>query len=429
MKDHSKKRARLLSGTLIIAMLLGGCAKSSAPSSVKLKNDPDIKTEIDLKKIKDTGFSEDVMDSGYISFSIGLMGSVAENDGSDSNIMVSPASIMLAFDMLAAGAKGDSLRQITDLFAEGQEALKQQAYAAAMMDKINGSKGVDLSCVNAVWNNSAILGNKVNMEYVDYIKETYLAEYVVTDFDEKTPGQINSWVKSKTDNMIPKVIDSIDPYAVMVLVNAIAFDGKWAVVYDSVDHGDFTASDGSVQNAAYLCEDSSIYYESGKATGFSKAYEGGEYSFVAILPKDTTVSANEFIKELTAEDYMEFMNSATGRYEVHSKIPRFTSDYDCLLNDAIIDLGAGDIFSTDKADFSGIALKPGDICLSRVIHKTHIEVDEKGTKAAAVTLMEPTMACDSVTEIREVYCDRPFVYAIVDNRTNLPLFIGTLNSV
>lgn len=108
MKDHSKKRARLLSGTLIIAMLLGGCAKSSAPSSVKLKNDPDIKTEIDLKKIKDTGFSEDVMDSGYISFSIGLMGSVAENDGSDSNIMVSPASIMLAFDMLAAGAKGDT---------------------------------------------------------------------------------------------------------------------------------------------------------------------------------------------------------------------------------------------------------------------------------------------------------------------------------
>lgn len=429
MKEHLKKGTRLLSGALITAMLLGGCAGSSAPASVKLKNDPDIKTEIDLKKIKDTGYSEDQMSSGYINFSMELLGTVAENDGTDANIMVSPASVMLAFDMLAAGAKGDSLRQITDLFAEGADPLKQQAYAAALMDKINGSKDVDFSCVNAAWNNADILGDKVNMEYVDYIKETYLAEYVVTGFDDKTPGQINSWVKDKTNNMIPEVIDTIDPYAVMILVNAIAFDGKWAVYYESVDPGNFTSSDGSIQNVSFLSEKTFSYYETDKATGFSKPYSGGDYSFITILPKDTSVSANDFIKDFTAEDYKEFVGSRTEQYEVYTKIPQFTSNYECLLKDTIMELGAGDIFSGDTADFSGIAGKPGDICLSQVIHKTHIEVDAKGTKAAAVTDMEPTMADEWIIETREVICDRPFVYAIVDNRTNVPLFIGTLNSV
>ena len=429
MKEHSKKGTRLLSGVLVTAMLLGGCAKSSAPASVKLKDDPDIKTEIDLKEIKDTRYSEDQMDSGYIYFSMELMGSLAETDGADVNIMVSPASIMLVFDMLAAGAKGDTLRQITDLFAEGRDPIRQQAYAAAMMDKINGSKNVDFSCVNAAWNNADILGDKINMEYVDYIKETYLAEYVVTDFDSKTPGQINSWVMNKTNNMIPDVIDSIDPYAVMVLVNAIAFDGKWAVYYESDTPGDFTTSDGTVQNVTFLSETSSIYFESDKATGFAKPYAGGEYMFMTILPKDTTVSANDFIRDFTAEDYEKFVGSLAGHYEVYSKIPKFTSDYKCLLKDTITELGAGDIFSEYTADFSGIAGKPGQICLSSVIHKTHIEVDDKGTKAAAVTYMEPTTACESITETRDVICDRPFVYAIVDSRTYIPFFIGTLNSV
>ena len=167
--------------------------------------------------------------------------------------------------------------------------------------------------------------------------------------------------------------------------------------------------------------------------GFIKRYAGGQYAFVAILPKDESISANEFIRDFTPEDYEAFINSRTTDYKVYSKIPEFESDFELLMNDTIKDLGAGNIFTSDKADLSGIAGAPGDIYVSKVIHKTHIEVDCNGTKAAAVTVVEATLACCEeevvVEEFRQVYCDRPFVYAIVDADTMAPVFIGTVNAV
>ena len=271
------------------------------------------------------------------------------------------------------------------------------------------------------------------MDYVDYIKDTFLAEYTVTAFDGNTPNEINAWVYEHTDHMIEEVIDSLDPLTVMVLVNAISFDGKWAEPYeeDNVNEGMFNAADGSEQEAMFLSDNSHAYYETDKATGFIKEYEGGEYAFLAILPTDESVSANDFAAHFTPADYEEFINSVTYEYEVYSRMPEFKSDFDILLNDTIKNLGAGDIFDDQKADFTGIAGNPGDIYVSRIIHKTHIEVDSKGTKAAAVTAitLRTKGAVMSDTEVKIVNCNRPFVYAIVDTETMAPVFIGTVNAV
>ena len=112
-------------------------------------------------------------------------------------------------------------------------------------------------------------------------------------------------------------------------------------------------------------------------------------------------------------------------------MPEFKSDFDCLLNNTISELGAGDIFNPEKADFSGIAGVPGEIFVSRIIHKTHIEVDSKGTKAAAVTAVTLRVkgAVFVDDNIKFVNCDRPFLYAIVDTETMAPIFIGTVNGI
>ncbi|MCR4704145.1 MAG: serpin family protein [Saccharofermentans sp.] len=437
MKICSNKDIKVITAVMAASMLLGGCTSTVKPTSqdsgVSLKPDPEIKTEIDLNKIPDTDFDQDVMDSEYRRYCFDLFSQTIKDYGGEGNVMISPASIMMALDMVAAGAKENSLKQLTDLFAAGQGPLTQQAYAAALMDKINGAKDVDFSCANAVWNNAALLGDKVNAEYVDYIKETFLAEYTVTAFDENTPGEINNWVYEHTDHMIEKVIDRLDPLTVMVLVNAISFDGKWAEPYeeDQVNEGMFNAADGSEQEAMFLSDNSHAYYETDKATGFIKEYEGGEYAFLAILPTDESVSANDFAVNFTPADYEEFINSVTYEYEVYSRMPEFKSDFDILLNDTIKNLGAGDIFDDQKADFTGIAGNPGDIYVSRIIHKTHIEVDSKGTKAAAVTAitLRTKGAVMSDTEVKIVNCNRPFVYAIVDTETMAPVFIGTVNKV
>lgn len=79
-----------------------------------------------------------------------------------------------------------------------------------------------------------------------------------------------------------------------------------------------------------------------------------------------------------------------------------------------------------------MAGNPGDIYVSKIIHKTHIEVDRQGTRAAAATIVMETCGCvmeEDVPEYRYVECDRPYAYAIVDVETMAPVFIGTVNSI
>ena len=432
MKICSKKDIKILTGIMAASLLLGGCA-GRTPSQKPLKDDSSIKAAIDFEDVKKTDYDKDLMDAEYKRYCFDLLSQTVKDYGGEGNVMISPASIMMALDMAAAGAKEDSLRQLTDLFAVGQGPLTQQAYAAALMDKINGAKDVDFSCANSVWNNSLLLGDKVNAAYVNYIRETFLAEYTVTEFNNKTCDDINGWIYDHTDKKIKNMIDELDPGTVMVLVNAITFDGKWEKPYekDNVKEGEFTASDGSVQTATFLSDSSFIYYETEKATGFIKNYEGGEYAFLAILPTDTSVSANEFVKNFTSKDYEAFINSRTTEYTVHSKMPEFKSDFKLLMNDTVKNLGAGDIFKPGVADFSGIAGVPGEIYVSMVLHQTHIEVDAKGTKASAATVVSMTKnaSFEDASNERYVICDRPYVYAIVDTKTMSPVFIGTVNNV
>lgn len=424
------KKTKIVSAVLAATLFLGGCSIGSGDKPIK--NDTQAKTEIDLDKVQDTEYDGKLMQQEYINYCFELLSQTIEDTDTEDNVMISPASIMMALDMVAAGAKGDTLRQLTDLFAEGQEALEQQAFAAALMDRINGARNVDFSCANAVWSNEAILGNKVNADYVEYIQETFLADYKVQKFSKKTPDEINDWVKDHTDHMIKKVVEKLDPDVAMVLVNAIAFEAKWAEPYKDhqIEKGDFTASDGTVQNATFLNEKMGIYFENDKAEGFLKSYYG-DYAFIVMLPKDETISANEFIKDFSGSDFLTFLRGRTSEYDVYTKLPEFKYDFDYSVNDTIANLGAGDVLDPEKADLSGIAGKPGDLYVSQVIHKTHIELDRNGTKAAAATsvMVAAGAAMPQEKEIREVFCDRPFAYAIIDTETAMPIFIGTVNGI
>lgn len=430
MRICSKKDIRIITGVMAASLIFSGCSVSLKKDK-PLKENPNVKTEINLDKVAETQYDRNLMEKEYRRFSLDLLNQTIKDADGEGNVMVSPASVMMALDMVAAGAKGDTLKQLTDVFAKGQGALDQQAYAAALMDKINGSKDVEFTCANAVWNNEKLLGDGINTRYVDYIKETFLAEYKAEAFGNGTADEINKWANEHTKHMISEIVKDIDPYTAMILVNAICFDGKWETEYEDyqVNTGKFTKADGSTQDVMFLSDETRDYFETDKATGFMKAYKGGEYAFLAILPKDGSISANVFAKDFTAEDYEKFIKSVTTQYDVLSKMPEFKSDFELTMNDTLKTLGAGDVFDENKADLSGIAGEPGDLFVSKVIHKTHIEVDRTGTKAAAVTEVSVEVASAEPPEFKTVNCDRPFVYAIVDVKTMTPIFIGTVNEV
>ncbi|MDY6340440.1 MAG: serpin family protein [Saccharofermentans sp.] len=430
MRICSKKDIRIITGVMAASLIFSGCSVSLKKDK-PLKENPNVKTEINLDKVAETQYDRNLMEKEYRRFSLDLLNQTIKDADGEGNVMVSPASVMMALDMVAAGAKGDTLKQLTDVFAKGQGALDQQAYAAALMDKINGSKDVEFTCANAVWNNEKLLGDGINTRYVDYIKETFLAEYKAEAFGNGTADEINKWSDEHTKHMISEIVKDIDPYTAMILVNAICFDGKWETEYEDyqVNTGKFTKTDGSTQDVMFLSDETRDYFETDKATGFMKAYKGGEYAFLAILPKDGSISANAFAKDFTAEDYEKFIKSASTEWDVYSKMPEFKSDFELTMNDTLKTLGAGDVFDENKADLSGIAGEPGDLFVSKVIHKTHIEVDRTGTKAAAVSAVSVEVASAEPPEFKTVNCDRPFVYAIVDVKTMTPIFIGTVNEV
>ena len=197
MQVCSKKDLKIMTGVMAASLLLGGCS-SVAPSkeTEPITNDPSIKAEINFRDVEKTDYDQDKMDQEYRRYCFELFSQTLRDHGSDKNVMISPASIMMALDMVAAGAKGESLEQLTNLFAAGQGPLTQQAYAADLMDKINSAKDIEFSCANAVWANGKLLGNMVNKDYVDYIQDTFLSEYTVEDLTKRqsiilTHGSMN----------------------------------------------------------------------------------------------------------------------------------------------------------------------------------------------------------------------------------------------
>lgn len=227
--------------------------------------------------------------------------------------------------------------------------------------------------------------------------------------------------------MIPKIIEKADRYAVMMLVNAIAFDAKWETPYkrSDIEKLDFTSYSGSKKKTDFMCSTENIYLKDGGAVGFVKPYKNGRFAFAALLPDENT-GIDDYVASLSGDKLMKIFSSAKHGNEVNVKMPKFRTEYSTQLIDTLKKMGVKDAFDRKTADFSSL-IENRDAYIATVVHKTFIEVDENGTRAAASTLVgADTM---SLMEPYSVCLNRPFVYMIVDTETNLPLFIGVQTEI
>ena len=370
-------------------------------------------------------YDAETIEKGYLDYSMELFrGSVKEG----TNSMISPTSVMMALELAAAGAEGETQEQITGLFCEGVSQAQMEHYCKDLMERYESSEDVELHLANSIWINDMI-AERMEEDYL--VRSSYIfdAEASILPFDEEATDFINEWCDDNTDGMIPKLFNEIDPMAQLYLINATAIDAPWQDPYDEhqVKDETFTNASGDEEDVKMMHEVGCDYFETEDAVGFLKYYEGYEYAFLAILPEEG-MTVDEYVAGLTGEKYQEFWDSWTGEYDVYTRLPEFTYDYELELNDVLQDMGMTQAFD-DGADFSGIA--DADLYISRVLHKTFIEVGPVRTRAAAVTAVEvcATSAMVEPRETREVYLDRPFVYAIVEADTGMPIFIGTVQSV
>lgn len=345
-----------------------------------------------------------------------------DNYSKGKTTLVSPLSVLTALALVQNGAQGDTLAQLEQALG-GLDRDTLNAYMRAYCDFMTESE--ELKIANFVWTDSSAEAKRA---FLQKAVDSYSAQLFSAPLsDPKTVESINSWVKKNTDGMIPKIIEKADRYAVMMLVNAIAFDAKWETPYkrSDIEKLEFTSYSGSKKKTDFMCSTENVYLKDGGTVGFMKPYKNGRFAFAALLPDENT-GIDDYVASLSGDKLMKIFSSAKRGNEVNVKMPKFRAEYSTQLIDTLKKMGVKDAFDSKTADFSSL-IENRDAYIATVVHKTFIEVDENGTRAAASTLVgADTM---SLMEPYSVFLNRPFVYMIVDTETNLPLFIGVQTEI
>ena len=343
------------------------------------------------------------------------------------NTLIAPLSVLCALAMVANGAEEETLLQMESTLGMRRDLYNDffHSYLTALHTKSASA----LRLANSIW--FADRAGFVPKE--DFLKANaacYGADAYLSPFDDSTVQEINGWVSQKTDGMIPKVMDQIPPMAVMYLINALAFDAEWSQIYDEDDVSPdvFTAADGTLQVVEFLRSWEQDYLSDDSATGFIKYYKGERYAFVALLPNEG-ISVEEYLESLDGEKLQNLI-AGSRQEDVHVSMPKFEMNSSLELSETLKAMGMELPFDGENADFSGIGTsQAGNLYISSILHKAYISVDEKGTKAAAATIVEMEVAAAEEEEPKYVKLDRPFVYMLIDCNNNFPFLIGTVQDL
>lgn len=342
------------------------------------------------------------------------------------NTLISPLSVLCALGMTANGAEGETLSQMESVLGLDRDTLN--AWLHTYTASLSYSKSCTLELANSIWFREG--GSfAVNEDFLQTNADYYGAGLYSAPFDRSTVKDINRWVKENTDGMIPEIIDEISGETVMYLINALSFDATWQTIYteNSVRDGTFTTEDGEQRQVELMYSCETMYLEDENAVGFLKYYTGGRYAFAALLP-DEGVSVADYVEGLTGERLYTLLNQPENT-TVWAAIPRFEGETTLELSGVLKSMGMTDAFDPEEADLSAMGTSAtGSLHISRVLHKTCIAVDERGTRAGAVTSVDVNDTA-SPEEPKIVYLNRPFVYFLIDCGTGLPFFIGTMMDV
>jgi serpin B len=278
---------------------------------------------------------------------------------------------------------------------------------------------------------NAMFANK-NFEFVkafmDSNQKYYGAKLETLDFaDLSTVNKINNWVKDNTKNKIPSILDKVAPDAILYLVNAVYFKGVWLDEFkkDETQPVDFKLSNGGKKTVEMMNRSEKMSYFAGNNfQAVMLPYKDKRLQMCIFLP-DKKSNITAFINSLTPESWSQWREQFR-KEEGHLGLPRFKVEYKTELSEVLKAAGMPCAFEDNCADFKKMIEQ--NAMISRVLHKTYLEVNEKGTEAAAATAIEMSVTSAPMNPKPpfEMICDRPFVVAIQDEKTNAILFLGAI---
>ncbi len=364
-------------------------------------------------------------------FAINLFREVSKGD--KSNTIVSPYSISTALTMTNLGANGKTKAQM-------QEVLGYSGLTDKQVEEKNSTLSQSLSQVNPKSQLSianALFGNKgvpLRKEFVAKNEALFKAKLTTMSFsNKKAIDEINNWVKSKTEGKIPTILDNIPEDAILYLINAIYFKGTWQFPFKESDtqKSDFYLSEGGAVPVQMMHKDARMnYLEGDNFQAVMLPYADERLNLCVILPAENE-NIDSFIAKLTPELWNEWMNKIYFKKGMLG-LPKVKLDYKVELSKSLKQLGMPCAFDQGCADFSRMVdlskMQGKNVLISRVLHKTFLEIDERGTTAAGATAVEMvarSAAMRPPTPFRMI-CNRPYIIALRDSQTGTILFLGKI---
>jgi serpin B len=400
---------------LIIGLFLSNCSKDLSP----------LEQDIPEKQIRPLNQSEKMIVEADKKFGLKLFKKIVEEQP-DTNIFISPLSVSMALGMTLNGANGttyEAMRQTLEFDGMTNQEINK-AYQSLIDLLINLDEKVVFEIANSIWYRNTFCVEpaflKTNQKYFD-------AEISALDFnDPASVNIINNWVSDKTNEKIKEIIDNIDPLTVMFLINAIYFKGTWQYEFDKENTEDDVfnlAGGGTVDCKMMKIRGRFDYYEDDDVQIIDLPYGDGDFSMTIFLPKPD-VDIDEFtgaLDESRWENYLTSLNSDSGTLE----LPKFKLEYKLKMNDVLKALGMSIAFNPQQADFSRIN-PAGGLYISKVLHKTFVQVDEEGTEAAAVTVVAINYTSIGGDEEFYMTVNHPFLFVIREHHSETILFIGKM---
>ena len=365
-------------------------------------------------------------------FAVDLHRTLAHEPG---DMVVSPASIALAFAMTHAGARGDTERDIARVFhfPAGEPARLQADFAATLAGWSVAREGQELAVANRLYGERTV---KFAPAYLDLTRTVFATPLEAVDFKtaaEPARQNINRWVAGRTHDKIVDLIPGggLSEATRLVLVNAVYFKATWDEPFQATrtEAAKFHGSAGE-RPVKLMQRTDTIHLAvvaDAKIRLVELPYQGGLFSLVVVLP-DARDGLRAVEEALNADALAGWVAGAAPQ-RVAVKLPRFKIEPgDPLrLRDVLSSLGMASAFG-GAADFTGMAPASEAIRISEAVHKAFIAVDEHGTEAAAATaVMAKSGGMPPAGEPIEFTADHPFLFFIRDTKTGAILFMGRLD--
>jgi len=367
---------------------------------------------------------------GNNAFAVALYGQLRSHDG---NLFFSPESISTALAMTYAGARGDTASEMAKTLHFTLPPERLHPAMGALLSNLNAPhNGYQLRVADALW---AQRDYVFRDDFLMLAKSDYGAAFYPVDFKGSTEAArltINQWIEQKTENKIkdllqPGVLDSLTR---MVLTNAIYFKGDWRTPFPKAwtEDDDFHLSLAKNVKAPLMhLTEGFDYFDGGTFQALEIPYQSWDLSMIVFLPKD--IGGLPALEEaLTASHMKQWLDQLKRVPEVIVTLPKFKMTRQFSLEGTLGAMGMTRAFDANAADFSGMTGNH-ELFISTVIHKAYIDVDEKGTEAAAATAVIMEGATAVPPRFRPppppvFRADHPFVFLIRDNRSGGILFMG-----